>query len=139
MYLMTKVFLQMIIEMKKSILKLDFLSLFNRNSAGEAEPYCQNKYSKGDKGPEVVKCNHYDHANAQEYFNRGIVKMRLGNYTEAVKYFKQAIEFNPDMTKAYFNLGLSYQHLNDFENAIYYSRRISDPNRQLTSCFIALM
>lgn len=125
--------------MKKSILKLNFLSLFNRNSACETEPYSQNKYSSGTKGREVVKCNHYDHTNAQEYFNRGIVKMRLGNYSEAVKYFKQAIEFNPDMTKAYFNLGLSYKYLNDFENAFYYSRKISDPNPRLTSCFIALM
>jgi tetratricopeptide (TPR) repeat protein len=134
-----KGFLLMIIEMNKSIFKCHFLSLINGNSARESGLNSQSKYSSGSNVQEVLKFNHFDHANAQEYFNRGIVKMRLGNYTEAVKYFKQAVEFNPYMKKVYFNLGLSYQYLNDFEKAIYYFRKTSDPNSRLNSSIIALM
>jgi tetratricopeptide (TPR) repeat protein len=118
--------------MKKSNFVFNFLSLFNPNSAGETELYRQSKNSSGTKFQEVVKRNHYDHANAQEYLNRGILKMRLGRYTEAITYLKQAIEFNPNMPKVYYYLGNSYRYMNDFENAIYYFRKSSDLDGRFT-------
>jgi tetratricopeptide (TPR) repeat protein len=118
--------------MKKSNFVFNFLSFFIPNSAGETELYRQSKNSSRTKCQEVVKLNHHDHANAQEYLNRGILKMRLGRYNEAIIYLKQAVEFNPDMPKVYYNLGISYEFLNDFENAKYYFRKTTDLNARFT-------
>lgn len=126
--------------MKKSVFIYNFLSLFNPNSAKDIELCNKSRNSSGAAGQEIVKGNHHDHANAQEYLNRGIVKMRLGRYNEAIIYLKQAIEFNPNMPKVYYNLGISYEYLNDFGNANYYFMKTTDQDPQFAQyCFMALM
>jgi tetratricopeptide (TPR) repeat protein len=126
--------------MKKSFFTFNFLSLFNPNSTRDTELYKQKNNSSPSNDQEVVRLNHHYQANAQEYLNRGIVKMRLGRYTEAIIYLKQAIEFNPNIPKVYYNLGISYEYLNDFGNANYYFRKTTDQDPQLTEyCFMALM
>jgi len=54
---------------------------------------------------------------AQDFFNLGTNRARLGEYEEAVSYFRRAIELEPGYAKAYINLAWAWKSLGDLENA----------------------
>jgi len=56
--------------------------------------------------------------NAKKLNEEGREKLRRGEYSEAVEYFKKAVEIEPGYIQAWHNLGLSYIHQEKFENAI---------------------
>ena len=49
---------------------------------------------------------------AEDWFLKGNVLSRKGNFEEAVDAYKKSIERNPNATVAYFNLALAYKNLN---------------------------
>lgn len=42
------------------------------------------------------------------YNNIGVIYGGEGNYSEAIKYFKKALELDPIMADAYMNCGMAY-------------------------------
>ena len=53
------------------------------------------------------------------YYNRGIAKLNLGDFSGAVEDFGKAIEINPQYSDAYNNRGfVRYEKLSDFIGAI---------------------
>jgi tetratricopeptide (TPR) repeat protein len=55
---------------------------------------------------------------AAYWFNLGFEYLELGNYKEAIGFFKQAIRINPDFAKAHYNLGVAYVNFNMHKEAI---------------------
>ena len=51
------------------------------------------------------------------YTNRGVSKMRLGNYEDAIMDFEKAININPEFGLAYLNLGGAYHLIGNKEKA----------------------
>ena len=49
---------------------------------------------------------------AEDWFLKGNVLSRKGNFEEAVDAYKKSIERNPNATVAHFNLALAYKNLN---------------------------
>ncbi len=54
----------------------------------------------------------------KEYYQRGINKAKIGNYTQAIKEFTKAIEIDPKLADAYYRRGLAYYEVEEFDKAI---------------------
>ncbi|MDJ0742587.1 MAG: tetratricopeptide repeat protein [Xenococcaceae cyanobacterium MO_167.B27] len=54
----------------------------------------------------------------KEHYQKGIHKAKIGNYTEAIKEFTEAIEINPKFADAYYRRGLAYSEIEQFDKAI---------------------
>ena len=62
---------------------------------------------------------------AKAYTNRGVAKLKLGDYRGAIADFDRAIELNPDAAAACYGRGGAKSKLGDYEGAIAdYSRAI---------------
>ncbi len=61
---------------------------------------------------------HLNPDEAKVYYNRGIVKLVLGDYEAAIADFDQAIHLKPDFTAAYINRGTVKRVLGQYEAAI---------------------
>jgi len=48
---------------------------------------------------------------AEEYYNRGLVSCKQGNFTQAISDFSNSIEINPNFASAYYSLGWTYSEL----------------------------
>lgn len=55
---------------------------------------------------------------------RGIAECRNSNFSQAIVWFKRAIEKQPDSAECWLNLGNAYQELNDAPQAIHCYRRV---------------
>lgn len=55
---------------------------------------------------------------AQKYNQQGIELMKLGDYSEAVEAFQQALEIYPNSEKIYSNLGIALGHDSRFDEAV---------------------
>ncbi|MBW1913878.1 MAG: glycosyltransferase [Deltaproteobacteria bacterium] len=51
-------------------------------------------------------------------FEKGLIALKGGDYSDATAHFNRAIELKPDSFHSYQNLGLSYKGSGDFPNAI---------------------
>ncbi len=51
-------------------------------------------------------------------FEIAVQTSELGKHEEALKYWKQLVQLNPDYTKAYIGLGITYFELGMYENAV---------------------
>jgi len=48
---------------------------------------------------------------AEDCYNLGVHAARQDNWSQAIDYFRQAIESNPDLTDAIYNLAVCYERL----------------------------
>ena len=53
----------------------------------------------------------------------------MGDPKESIKYFKRAVEINPNYTLAYFNLARAYQAVGDKSSAAEYYQITMDLNK----------
>ena len=60
-----------------------------------------------------------NYSKAADSFSKGVDAFSKENYTEAVQFFKVAIEDSPNDLSGYYNLGLSYMGIEDFGNALW--------------------
>lgn len=70
-----------------------------------------------------------DSEKAQQYFDKGVEKTALGEYSEAIRHFDRAIKLKPDFAKAYTFRGSVKYDMKDLEGALNdYNRSIElDP------------
>jgi tetratricopeptide (TPR) repeat protein len=61
----------------------------------------------------------------------GYIQETLGNYGEAIREYKKAIEINPNWTFLYIAVGLNYRVLQQFEMALEYFAKAATINEQL--------
>ena len=52
---------------------------------------------------------------AATYVNRGVIRMREGNYEDALQDYGRATEIQPELGAAYLNEGATYIYQKDFE------------------------
>ncbi|MEQ8559429.1 MAG: tetratricopeptide repeat protein [Henriciella sp.] len=55
---------------------------------------------------------------AATYVNRGVIRMREGDYEDALDDYAKAIEMKPDLGAAFLNKGAAHIYLKDFETAL---------------------
>ena len=55
---------------------------------------------------------------AATYVNRGVLRMREGEYEQALSDYSQATDLMPDLGAAYLNKGAAYIYLKDFSSAL---------------------
>ena len=55
---------------------------------------------------------------AATHVNRGVLRMREGNYEESLADYADALELQPDMGAAYLNAGAAHIYKKDFETAL---------------------
>jgi len=55
---------------------------------------------------------------AIQFSNLGVAWYERGDYDKAIKYYKRAVELNPDFVEAYNNLGVSYAKQGNYSQAI---------------------
>ncbi|MBK9329090.1 MAG: tetratricopeptide repeat protein [Sphingobacteriales bacterium] len=53
------------------------------------------------------------------YFNRGVVKEKIGDHESAILDFNKAIEYNPTLGEAYFKRGLAKDNMGDYSGACF--------------------
>jgi hypothetical protein len=66
----------------------------------------------------------HSHASIKDDFSKGTQAFRLGNYSQAIKYFKQTQEKGLESASLYFNLGSTYYKLKEFNKSDYYFKRL---------------
>ena len=72
----------------------------------------------------------------KEYYQRGIDKAKIGNYTQAIKEFTKAIKIHPKFAYAYYRRGLAYYELEEFDRAIAdYNSSLNLNSRQIEVYF----
>lgn len=78
----------------------------------------------------VLLCNFLFISQAQESFKKlievGISKHDSGKYEEAIKFYKKALEIQPNSELANYEISLSYLTMKDYEKAIEYSDKVID-------------
>jgi tetratricopeptide (TPR) repeat protein len=75
----------------------------------------------------------------EKWYDRGRGQSDLNNYQNAVEYFINAIEQDPDYSAAYFELGECYHKLGDFTSAIEnFTKAITFNNKWETGSNLAL-
>ncbi|RLD11384.1 MAG: hypothetical protein DRI44_03700 [Chlamydiae bacterium] len=63
---------------------------------------------------------------AQTYFREGIKQVKRHNYRSAIRSFRSAVQYDPNLGEAYLNLGACYERIGQFENSIpYFEKAIS--------------
>ncbi len=74
-----------------------------------------------------------------EYFSAmGIAQKKLGNKTEAEKFFLFAVKIDPAFSEAYYNLALLFHEDGRFNDAVYYYLKAIDINPELYIAFYNL-
>ena len=61
----------------------------------------------------------------------GYVQESLGNYSQAINEFKEAVRINPNMTFIYLRIGANYRRLEQFDAALEYFAKAANINEQL--------
>ena len=56
--------------------------------------------------------------NIDTLYNIGVFHYNNGNYAEAVKYFKRAVELNEEFAEGFYRLGMTYLALSENEKAV---------------------
>ena len=66
---------------------------------------------------------------AEEYYNRGTVKVPLKDYNAAIADFTKAIELDPNYTDAYYNRAISKYYANDLIGACKDAKKVENLGR----------
>jgi len=61
----------------------------------------------------------------------GYVQESLGNYSQAINEYKEAVRINPNMTFIYLRIGANYRRLQQYEAALEYFAKAANINEQL--------
>ena len=61
----------------------------------------------------------------------GYVQESLGNYSQAIEEYKEAVHINPNMTFIYLRIGANYRKLQQFDAALEYFDKAATINEQL--------
>ena len=77
--------------------------------------YENNQPPQAIRSLALVLANDPNHAEANHLM--GFIRLGRGQYEEAVKHFKKALETKPDMLNCQNNLGNAYLHLERYEDA----------------------
>ena len=77
--------------------------------------YENNQTPQAIRSLALVLANDPNHAEANHLM--GFIRLGRGQYVEAVKHFKKALETKPDMLNCQNNLGNAYLHLERYEDA----------------------
>lgn len=59
----------------------------------------------------------FNTSSEQAYYNRGFVRMKLGNLEQAIADFTRALNINPTFFEAFFHRGMAYAHQDNFQAA----------------------
>ena len=59
-----------------------------------------------------------DPQDPEQYFNRGILYLDMGESAMAIQDFDQAVRLNPDEPDFYLHRGVAYENLDQYENAV---------------------
>jgi tetratricopeptide (TPR) repeat protein len=62
-------------------------------------------------------CQSVDREDANLFFLKGNVQLTQKNYQEAIRFYREAIDKNPEFADAFLNLGLAYLQLGKLEEA----------------------
>ena len=84
-----------------------------------SQAYSQTKQEKKMK-TKYMEAGMYNSSESKEavaFFEKGTVSGNNGDYKAAVKWYKKAIEEDPNFVEAYDNLGAAYRKMGDLENA----------------------
>lgn len=66
----------------------------------------------------AIKLSVTDKSRSVSYSNRGTTKLKLGQYSEAIQDYDEAIKLNPQGVEFYYNRGLSKHNLQQYTDAI---------------------
>lgn len=69
---------------------------------------------------------YYEDNQAIEHYNQGVTYHKRGDIDVAITEYKQAIEFNPNLSEAYYNLGLIYADKKDYTDAKIMFKRVTE-------------
>jgi len=81
----------------------------------------QNIREAADRAPEVMDVRRIN----------GYVQESLGNYSQAISEYKEAVRINPNMTFIYLRIGANYRKLQQFDAALEYFDKAATINEQL--------
>lgn len=108
-----------------SLLLFGFIIFYNTQFNEKSEKFVNNLNITNSS--DIIKLNKGD-----EFLKLGSASFIKNNFTEAIAYFKNAIEFNTSNNElALVSIGSSYYFLNDYKNAILFFERFPDNNRSL--------
>lgn len=92
-----------------------------------------NSIIYGQAGDKVIVTDVIKHTNsekAREYYNKGVGYSNINDFSNAIKFYKLAIEKDSSFIDAYDNLGFSYRKLNQLDEALYYYNISYDKNKK---------
>jgi len=97
--------------------------VIGKGLGGECYQKTKNRFSNNFRAEEVCTRALTEQAmtrgnRAATHTNRGILRMRNGDYEDALADFNKAIEFNPDLGAAYLNQGAAHIYRRDFSTAL---------------------
>lgn len=68
----------------------------------------------------------YEDNQAIDHYNQGVTYHKQGRIDVAITEYKQAIEFNPNLSEAHYNLGLIYADKKDYTDAKIMFKRVTE-------------
>ncbi len=97
--------------------------VIGKGLGGECYQKTKNRYSNFRSAEEVCTRALREQVMNREnraatYVNRGVLRMREGNYDEALEDYSSALELQPEMGAAYLNQGAAHIFRQDFDLAL---------------------
>lgn len=107
--------------------------VIGKGLGGECYQKTKNRYSNFRAADEVCTRALREQAMTREnraatYVNRGVLRMREGNYEDALADYASALDLQPDMGAAYLNKGAALIYRKDFDLALAALNRAVDLN-----------
>lgn len=72
----------------------------------------------------------YSQPSSEKLIRKGISYHDKGRYSDAIQYYKQALNLNPTSMSATYEMSLSYLYLKDYDQALKYSTKVINSNTQ---------
>ncbi|MGL1886450.1 MAG: hypothetical protein OCD76_08040 [Reichenbachiella sp.] len=111
----------------------DAINMILFGAGDKARSLSKTAFEHYQKGKYELALVYYDSAlvikadNASDLMNRGIVKVKMGNYQAAIKDFNSSVYSDNSLLRNYMLIGDAYQEINDYNYAIkYYDRYLKN-------------